>query len=157
MLVTFSAKPNRPGQNVFTVRAISQRRPPPAEVMRVILRFTYLGQEMGTVTADAEKMEESLYRLGGSYFSLPGPWQVEVAVRRRGLEDSAARFDWTVAPPGEAQPVILSDRTWEPLLTILAAGLLVLVLSATVSGWLGRRRTTEHVSKTELVENTLQS
>jgi copper transport protein len=139
LVVTFSAKPNKPGQNVYTMRTISQRRPPPAEILRVILHFTYLGQDMGTVTADAEQMEENLYRLGGSYFSLPGLWQVEVDVRRRGIEDSVARFDWTVAPPGEARPVILSNRAWEPLLTVLAAGLLVLVLSATLGGWLGRR------------------
>ena len=157
LVVTFSAKPNKPGQNVYTVRTISQRRPPPAEIMRVILHFTYLGQDMGTVTADAEQIEENLYRLGGSYFSLPGPWQVEVAVRRRGIEDSVARFDWTVAPPGEARPVILSNRIWEPLLTVLAAGMAVLVLSATVGGWIGRRRTTKHVSKNELVENNLHS
>jgi copper transport protein len=157
LVVTFSAKPNKPGQNVYTVRTISQRRPPPAEIMRVILHFTYLGQDLGTVTADAELVEDSLYRLGGSYFSLPGPWQVEVAVRRRGIEDSVARFDWTVAPPGEARPVILSSRPWEPLLTVLAAGLLVLVLSAAVGGWLGRRRTTENAPKNELVENNLHS
>jgi copper transport protein len=146
LVVTFSAKPNKPGQNVYTVRTISQRRPAPAEIMRVILRFSYQGQDMGTVTADAEQIEDSLYRLGGSYFSLPGPWQVEVAVRRRGIEDSVARFDWTVAPPGEARPVILSNRTWEPLLTVLAAGLAVLVLSATVGSLFGRRPSGENAT-----------
>jgi copper transport protein len=140
LLVTFLVKPNKPGQNVMTVRAISARRPEPAEVMRVILRFTYLGQEMGTVSADADRVEPALYRLGGSYFSLPGPWQVEVIVRRRGIEDSVARFDWTVAPAGAAGEVLVSRRPWQAGLTGLAVVLAVVVVSATVGAWWVRRR-----------------
>jgi hypothetical protein len=52
------------------------------EVLPVILRYTYLGQDMGTVTADAEQMEAGLYRLGGNFYSLVGHWQIEVANRR---------------------------------------------------------------------------
>ncbi len=140
LLVTFSAKPNKPGQNVMTIRAISSRRPEPAEVMRVITRFTYLGQDMGTITADADKVEPALYRLGGSYFSLPGPWQVEIAVRRKGMEDSVARFAWTVAPAGVAEKAIVSRHPWRPWLTALAGLLLALVLALTTAAWLARRQ-----------------
>jgi copper transport protein len=140
LLVTFLVKPNKPGQNVMTIRAVSARRPEPAEVMRVIVRFTYLGQEMGTVSADAEQIEPTLYRLGGSHFSLPGPWQVEVAVRRRGMEDSVARFDRTVAPAGAAGEVLVSRRPWRAELSALATALLVLVLLATVAAWRARRQ-----------------
>lgn len=137
MLVTFSAKPNRPGQNMLTVRAVSTRRPPPAEVMRVILRFTFLGQEMGRTSADAVEIEPGLYQIGGNHLSLAGAWQVQVVVRRKGIEDSLAQFDWVVAPPGPARPVFISRRPLEPSLT-LAAGLLGLSLLLAAGWGLGR-------------------
>jgi hypothetical protein len=125
--------------------------------LRVILRFTYLGEEMGTVTADAEEIEPNLYRLGGSYLSLPGPWQIEVAVRRKGVEDSVTQFDWTVAPAGETPPVILSKRAWETPLTILAAVLLLAVLSALAGRWLvlRQKRTESSSQNNELSEANL--
>jgi hypothetical protein len=126
--VTLGAKPNRPGQNVFTVFARSTRRPPPAEIARVILRFTYLDQESGLVSADAEEIEPGRFLLGGSYLGLAGNWQVDVVVRRLGLEDSVAHFDWIVAPPGEARPVVVSNYPLEPILTLAAAGLILLML-----------------------------
>lgn len=129
LVINFSVKPNQPGQNVFTLRVASQRRPPPAEVLRVILRFTYLEQEMGTTTADAQPIEPGLYRLGGGYFSLAGRWQVEVAVRRRGMEDSLARFEWVVPPAGEARPALISNRAWEAWLAPAGILLLLLVLA----------------------------
>ncbi|MCL4301473.1 MAG: copper resistance protein CopC [Anaerolineae bacterium] len=139
MLITFSAKPNRPGQNMFTVRAVSTRRPPPAEVMRVILRFTFLGQEMGRTSADAVEIEPGLYQIGGNYLSLAGAWQVQVVVRRKGIEDSVAQFNWMVAPPGPARPVFISRRPLESILTP-AAGLLGLSLLLVAGWWLGRGR-----------------
>jgi len=148
LLVTFSAQPNRPGQNVFTVRTASTRRPPPAEVMRVMVRFTFLGQDMGRASAEAGLIEPGLYQLGGNYLSLAGPWQVEVAVRRRGLEDSVAHFDWTVAAPGPARPALLSDRPWEPWLIRAAAAVVGAVLALTIGAWLSPRR--DQVRETDL-------
>jgi copper transport protein len=142
MLVTFSAKPNRPGQNMFTVRAVSTRRPPPAEVMRVILRFTFLGQELGRTSADAVEIEPGLYQIGGNHLSLAGKWQVQVVVRRKGLEDSVARFNWMVAPPGPARPVFISRQPLEPILT-LAGGFVGLSLLVMAGWWIGRSRLAE--------------
>jgi copper transport protein len=139
MLVTFLAKPNRPGQNIFTVRAASTRRPAPAEVMRVILRFTYLGQEMGRTSADALEIEPGLYQVGGNYFSLAGDWQVQVVVRRKGIEDQVAEFHWIVAPPGPMQPVFISKSPLAAPLT-LAAGGIGLVTLLLIGAWLGRDR-----------------
>jgi copper transport protein len=139
MLVTFSARPNRPGQNMFTIRAVSVRRPPPAEVMRVILRFTFLGQDMGRTSVDAVEIEPGLYQVGGNYLSLAGAWQVQVVVRRRGIEDSVAQFNWVVAPPGPIRPLILSRQPLEPVLT-LAAGVAGLIPIAVGGVWLSRKR-----------------
>lgn len=131
LLVTFSAQPNQPGQNLFTVRAVSTRRPPPAEIIRVIVRFIYLDREIGRATADAEPAEAGIYRLSGDYLSLAGRWQIEVVVRRGGLPDSTARFDWYVAAPGTRRPLILSNRPLEPMLSIAGA----VLAAATLIAW----------------------
>lgn len=141
MLISFSAKPNAPGQNVFLIRATSTRRPAPAEVMRVIARLTYLEEDIGTTTVDAQEISEGDYHIGGSYFSLPGSWQVEIAVRRRGVEDTVARFVWIVPPAGEAKPLIVSNQPWEPILTWV--GLIgVSMLAAVLAGFTIHRRRT---------------
>ena len=139
MVVTLLVKPNRPGQNVFTVFAASGRRPAPAEVMRVICRFTNADREMGRISAIAKEVEPGRFVLGGNYLSLAGRWRIEVAVRRRGLEDSVARFDWLVPPPGNARPVILSkDPLSRPLTLAAAATLSILALViflVTLTSW----------------------
>ncbi|MEW5957250.1 MAG: copper resistance protein CopC [Chloroflexota bacterium] len=140
LLVTFSAKPNRPGQNVFTIRAVSARRPPPADIMRVIVRFTFLGEGLGRVAGDAVELEPGLYQLGGSQLSLAGAWQVQVVVRRRGLEDSVAQFNWLVAPPGPVRPVIISKRPLEPFLSVVAAAITGLLLLTAAGVWRRRGR-----------------
>jgi hypothetical protein len=140
MVITLSSKPNRPGQNVFTVFASSTRRPAPAEIARVILRFSYKDQESGRVSADAEEVEPGRFLLGGSYLSLAGNWQVDVVVRRLGLEDSVAHFDWTVAPPGVPRPVVFSNIPLEPILTLAAAGVILLILLVALLIWLRGHR-----------------
>ena len=128
MVITLFAKPNRPGQNVFTVYAGSSRRPAPAEVLRLILRFTYEGQETGQITVDAEEVEPERFMVTGNFLSLVGPWHVDVVVRRAGLEDSVASFEWLVPPAGEAKPAIISKKPMERPLSIIAAILLTSVL-----------------------------
>lgn len=129
LLITLTANPNTPGQNVFTIFAASSRRPAPAEVLRVILRFTYQEQDLGRVTVNAEEIEPGRYMVTGNYLSLVGPWRVDVAVRRAGMEDAVASFDWVVAPPGNAQPRIISKYPLKTPLTLGGSLLLLAVLS----------------------------
>jgi len=96
MFIKLTVNPNQAGQNIFTVRAVSQRRPPPAEVLRVILRFTYLDQDLGLSSIDMNEIEPDLYLLSGNQLYLAGYWQIDVVVRRLGLEDSVARYEWFV-------------------------------------------------------------
>ena len=128
LLITLDVNPNRVGQNIFTVRAASSRRPPPADVLRIILRFTYLDQELGMNSADMNEIEQDLYILSGNQLNLAGRWRIDVVVRREGLEDSVAQFEWAVAPSGKQQPAIISDKPWESLLSYMATILLVLVV-----------------------------
>lgn len=132
LLVTFSAQPNRPGENIMTIQAVSSRRPPPAEILRVIVRFRYLGRALGEQTADAALLEPGMYRLGGSYLSLPGPWNVEIAVRRKGMEDSVVNFRWMVGIYGKPHPKFLSNADWELPLGVLSGVVLLGVIVAAI-------------------------
>jgi len=131
MIISLSVNPNRAGPNVFTVRAVSNRRPAPAEVLRVILRLTYQEQDLGMISVDMEEVEPGFFLIGSDVLNLAGTWQVDVVVRRQGMEDSVARFLWVVPPSGPAQPVIVSNQPWERLLTLAAAVLLLLVVGGT--------------------------
>jgi len=139
LLVTFEARPNVPGQNVMLIQAVSLRRPPPAEIMRVIVHTTFLGQDIGTVSADAQQISPGLYQLAGDQLSLAGPWHIEVAVRRKGLEDSKARFDWTVPPAVvPRRTLVVSNRPLEPILTAAAASLAAFLAGVVVLVVAGR-------------------
>lgn len=141
LLVTFEAKPNTPGQNIMLMQVASMRRPAPAEIMRVIVHFTFLGQDIGTAVADAQEISPGLYQLAGNQLSLAGPWQIDVVVRRRGIEDSKARFQWTVPPPVvPRRPVVVSNRPLEPLLSPLAAILLACLAACAAAATVGRVR-----------------
>lgn len=132
MIIKFTATPNQAGQNVFTVRAVSTRRPPPAEIVRVILRFTYLDQDLGLTSVDMTNVEPDLYLLSGNQLYLAGTWQIDAVVRRRGVEDSVARFTWFVPKPDTQPEAIISDKPWELLLTTVAAILFMVVLGTAV-------------------------
>ena len=133
-------KPNQPGSNIITLRVADTRQPPPAEILRVMVHFTYQGQNVGSVTADAQPVAPGVYQVAGDQLSLTGPWQIQVMVRRKGLEDSVTQFAWTVAAAGPARPVIISDRPLEPVLTAGAAAILLAVLLIAVVVWLKRSR-----------------
>lgn len=134
MIIKFAVTPNQAGQNVFTVRAVSTRRPPPAEIVRVILRFTYLDQDLGLTSVNMTNVEPDLYLLSGNQLYLAGTWQIDAVVRRQGVEDSVARFTWFV-PKANSQPeLIVSDEPWESLLTMVGTILFIMVLGTAALG-----------------------
>jgi len=143
LVITLGAKPNRPGQNVFTVFAASTRRPDPVEISRVILRFTNLDQDIGRESITLEEVGRDRYLLGGNYLRLAGNWQIDVVVRRLGMEDSVAHFNWVVAPPGETRPVVVSKAPLGMPLSLAAAVMLLLIpLHTLVVLWAKNRKDT---------------
>jgi copper transport protein len=156
MLISFSAKPNLPGQNVMNIVATSTRRPAPAEVLRVIVRMIYLEKDIGAIIADAQKVEPDHYLLGGNYLSLAGSWQIQVVVRRMGLEDAVASFDWYV-PPASPRLVVISNQPWESALTTLAFVLLFGLASVLMGQWAAnrsRRAITASLKRTTALNST---
>jgi copper transport protein len=142
MLVSFSAQPNRPGPNVLTVRALSNRRPAAAPIRGVLLRLTGRGQTK-TVSLPMHEVATGEYQAGSEGFAHAGGWSVAVLVQRGGGADRLARFEWAVAPLTPRHRVILSDRPLEPILTRTALGVLMLLAlsSALLSfGQIRRRR-----------------
>jgi copper transport protein len=139
LIVTLSVKPNRPGQNVFTVFAASARRPPPAEVMRVIFRFKHLETGSEKVSIVAEEVEPSRYMAADPALNLPGRWQIEVVVRREGLEDAVAVFEW-VLPTGQLPRAIISRSPLRIPSTVIASLLICALVGAFATVWLRRLR-----------------
>lgn len=140
LVVTLGAKPNRPGQNVFTVFAASTRRPPPVEIARVLMRFNYLDQDIGRQSVTLEEVEPGRFMLGGNYLRLAGNWQIDVVVRRQGMADTVAHFNWVVALPGEAHPVIVSKAPLSGILALSAAALLLCIPLHALAVYRARKR-----------------
>ena len=154
VVMTLGVKPNRPGNNVFTVFAASTRRPATAEIALVLLRFHYLDQSIGRETAVLEEIEPGRFLLGGNYLNLAGRWQIDVVVRRLGVEDSVAHFNWTVVPPGGTRPVLVSKAPLENYLIPAAAGLLLMIpIAAFGLGRLRKRQFTPGTISVDLPEN----
>lgn len=139
LLVSFQARPNRPGQNLINLRVNSTLRPPPAEVQRVILHLRYLEQNLGQQTLEAEALpgSDGQYQAGGGALSLPGAWEVQVVVRRKGLLDVVAQFTWVVYPLAEVPAVRLAAF---PLAWLALPGAGVALLAAGAGLWRLRRK-----------------
>lgn len=138
LLVAVSIKPNRPGENVYDVRAVSTRRPSPARITRVRLAFTAAGGRT-LETAPLRSSGGGRYRLGGAELARTGTWQVAAIVERAGLPTARVTSAWTVASATSPRRVVLSDRPLRPLLTRAAAGAALVLLLAICIG-IARRR-----------------
>ncbi|MEM7348304.1 MAG: CopD family protein, partial [Chloroflexota bacterium] len=90
--VFLTLEPALVGQNTFDVYLTDAAGNQVDDAEEVSLRFTFLGQSMGTATAEAIPLGDGRYQVDGGYVSLVGPWQVEVAIRRPDTFDTFAPF-----------------------------------------------------------------
>jgi hypothetical protein len=126
LLVTLSIRPNKPGLNIVSVDAVNTRRPPPAEIVNVLVQLTYRERDFGTQTLIVEPQDADTYRLNTPALSVAGAWHAQVVVRRTGMEDTVAEFEWRVeslAPAIPPRPIVISNTPLEPPLTLMAVGL----------------------------------
>ncbi len=139
VLVTLTVQPNRPGNNVVTVHARSTRRPAPAAIARVLVRFSFLDEDRpgDTIALDADG--DDVYSGSGAVVDTPGPWRAEVVARRPGMPDVVAAFDWPV-PAAFVEDRVISDRPWGDVLSTLAVAVLALALGVATGVAVGRRR-----------------
>lgn len=87
------AMPGETGDNEIGVE-FTDKRPGAAQVTpEVLLRLTALGMDMGTQQVQATSVDGLRYTARGSYFSMAGPWEVEVILRRPGYNDVRRTFE----------------------------------------------------------------
>ena len=127
LVVSLSVTPNRPGQNVFSARVASSRRPPPAPVEAV-------GVRAGGPAIALREVEPGRY-LGTGRLDAAGPAEVTIVVSRAG-ESLSARVPWRV-PPASGQ-ASRPPRRLAPYANAAAIGLLLCAL-AVRARWLIRR------------------
>jgi copper transport protein len=90
--------PGEPGLNTFET-TLTQESGSAAEVQRVTLRFTHLQMDMGTTDQRLEPSPDGRYRALSGALSMPGNWDVQLIVRRAGVEDVRGRFQLTATDP----------------------------------------------------------
>ena len=138
--VTFSIKPNRPGQNFISVGAFDTRRPAPAPIRRVTVHFMPpdgAPDGAGEFVRDADLIGNGKYQIAGDAINLAGNWRITVAVQRPGLADVVWTLPWTVASPTEAnrRPVQVSNQPLAPWFNLAAVLSALMVLGTAIGLW----------------------
>jgi copper transport protein len=126
VLVSAEVRPNRPGRNVVTVLAASNRRPEPAPITRVTLTDSRGGHPVALTPVAPGRWA------GGVQLDRPGHSEVGVEVRREG-ERLPMRLAWSVEPPDPARAVRISARPLAPLLDRAALALLLLAAAGALA------------------------
>jgi copper transport protein len=103
--IILSLEPALVGQNQFEVYLQDAAGQPVDNASQVSLHFTFLGQSMGTATAEMTPTGEGRYTTAGGYISLIGPWQVEVSIRRPNTFDAFAPFRMEAGLGGTIRPI----------------------------------------------------
>lgn len=133
--------PARPGPNEF-VAELTGAVAPPNEVQRVQLRFTNLDDDLGSSLLTLAPREDGRFAAVSTNVTVDGTWQVEVIVRRRGLDDVRTAFRTPIVTPDAAgQPPSL-DAVPNPA-SIPPRQLISLALMATglaLTYWISRTR-----------------
>jgi copper transport protein len=102
--VRLQITPARPGPNQF-VAYLDGNVAPPNDVQRLQLRFTNLDDDLGASTLVLLPREEGGFGAVSTNLTVDGTWQMEVIVRRRGLDDVRTAFRTPITTPdAAAQP-----------------------------------------------------
>jgi copper transport protein len=116
VLVTATVRPNRPGENVLAVGAVSSRRPPPAPIEAVQAR---LGSDTEPTTL--MRIEPGRY-IGTVTLARAGQAGMSVVVHRAG-RSLTSRLRWAVDAPDPARAVVVSSRRLDSIVDPLALAL----------------------------------
>jgi copper transport protein len=102
--VKLQVTPARPGPNQF-VAELGGAVAPPNEVQRVTLRFTNIDDDLGSSALVLQPRDDGRYAATSTNLTTEGTWQIEVVVRRRGLDDARTAFRSPISSPDvAAQP-----------------------------------------------------
>ena len=109
--VQLTVDPNRVGDNRYTVRLVPAAGGQVGEVLRVELRFDFLGAQIGQSTLDLKPLAGSVdtFTGEGPYLSEVGVWQVVGNIRRMQKDDANASFQVEVPDTSGVARVTLSN------------------------------------------------
>lgn len=128
--IGLTVTPNVPGQNLLLVDAVNLRRTAGGlldRIDKVLVRIESLDVDVAPVTEELEPTgDRGEYQLASTAFATPGDYRVSVVVRRVGLADVVADFDWAVSTRSP-RPVTVSAAPLRPY-----AGALGLAAAAAV-------------------------
>jgi copper transport protein len=133
--------PGRPGPNQIVAR-LDGNVAPPNDVLRVAMRFTNLDDDLGASNLILPIREDGTFAAVSSNITVDGTWQLEVIVRRRGLDDVRTAFRTPFnSPDVAAQPPSL-DAIPTPV-SVPPRQLISIALMATglaLTFWISRTR-----------------
>jgi copper transport protein len=99
LFIHAQVSPNKVGDNRFWLHLYHEAGTPIGEVQLVRLRFNYRDAQLGQASVDLTPLGRGTFEAQGAYLSQAGNWDVEVYVRRRGLDDALTQFGLSVPPP----------------------------------------------------------
>jgi copper transport protein len=85
--------PGEGGENEIGVEFTDSRPGANAVVPQVLLRLTATMMGMGTQQVETTSVDGLRYTARGSFFSMTGPWELEVIIRRPGFNDVRQTFE----------------------------------------------------------------
>jgi copper transport protein len=122
------------GSNRFDVR-LAENGAPIVDATDISLRFTYLTRSLGATSAQAALGADDGYSASGAFLSLPGDWQIEIAVRRPNAFDAFAAYRVKVGLDGRIGPaggttLVESLARWLSIYGLPFGGALAIVMGA---------------------------
>lgn len=139
--VRLQVRPGAVGFNRFAVELAGARGQSVLDVERVALRFRMLAHDMGESELILRRSGTSRYEGEGQLFSMSGPWQVTVLVRRPGRDDARAQFRLDVPAVAALPPVPPGGEPVAPNWLLLGGGVALFGgLAALAVAWLLRER-----------------
>jgi mono/diheme cytochrome c family protein len=112
--VNLTITPGLVGVNAFQLR-LRANGAAVVSVKQALLRFT---PQTANIAPAAQG--DGTYTAKGTYFSMPGSWQVQVVVRRANKFDAYANFNFTLHNPGQANPAETTPRFTGILFLVIA-------------------------------------
>ena len=135
--LTLTVSPARPGVNTFTVTLRDGRGRPIDDAERVDLRFTYLGEDLGTIVQVAQPQGNGQYTVRGGWVGVEGRWQTEMLVRRPGQDDLRTAFRYSVSRLAARQEVAAQGAP-SVLPMLVAGGVLAALLLGALAVYVAR-------------------
>ena len=148
LTVTLAIEPALIGNNTFDIFLTDADGNLVSNASEVTVRYTFLGQSLGADEGTATAHDDGHYQLQGSYISLIGEWQAEVAIRRPGTYDSFAPFRLEAGLGGTIRPLTSDDVTvgerFARFMTIMGGGVVGIFFAVFGLGWLFLARKAAH-------------